>query len=61
VIAFHATDHTTTEILHIDHGRHELIVDIRQEQIRTRDRLVVFVPQLVDQMVDCAGDIDLAK
>ncbi len=60
MIAFGAADHAAAKILHIDHVGHQLIVDIRHQQIRTGEGLVELVPQLVDQMVECAGHLDLS-
>ena len=45
VIAFSAADDAAAEVLSLNHIRHQLIVDIRQKQIRSREG-AEFLPQL---------------
>ena len=55
VIAFNAADHTAAEVLDVNDIQHQCIVDIRQQQIRRRQRPVMLLPQLIDQVIDRAG------
>ena len=59
VVAFRAADHAAAKVLDVDHVGHQRVVDIRQQQVGAGHGPLVFVPQLVDQMVDRAGRIDL--
>jgi hypothetical protein len=38
------------------HLRHELLIDIRQQQVRARQRPVEFVTQHIDELIDCAEE-----
>jgi hypothetical protein len=44
MIAFDASDHATSQVLGIQDLGHELIVDIRYQQVRPRYRPMIFVP-----------------
>ena len=59
MIAFDPMDHTASQVLHVVDLRHQLFIRIRNQQIGGWDRPVVLVPQCVDQLIDCAGRLDL--
>ena len=54
MIAFDAVDHATSQVLGIHDLGHELIVNIRHQQIRAWYRPMIFVAHCVDQLVDRA-------
>src|SRR6516164_3848863 len=60
MVAFDATDHTGSQILHIVDLRHQRIVRIRYQHIGSWDGPVVLVPQYVFQLIDRAGRLDLS-
>jgi len=60
MVTFHAADDAASKVLHVGDRRHQLFIRIRHQQIRRRNGPMVFVPQLVDQMIDRAGRFDLS-
>jgi hypothetical protein len=61
VIAFGTPDHAAAKVLHVDYVGHQLIEHVGQKQICAGHRPVVLVPQLVDQVVEGSGQVDLGK
>ena len=59
MVAFSAADHAAAEVLDVSDVTHQLVVDIRQQKVSARNRPLVRVPQLVDQMIQSARDIGL--
>ena len=56
VVAFDATDHAGSQILHIVDLRHQLLIRIRYQHIGSWNGPVVLVPQYVFQLIDRARD-----
>ena len=59
MIAFGAADHPAAEVFRVGDIGHQLVIDVRHQQIGARDGFVKLVAQLIDQMIQCARHVGL--